>query len=195
MNQNAFMKVDKATFYDFVTRHDDQRFEYEGGYIVQQMTGGTWSHGNIARNFLLILHGQLDRSRWTVQQDRGVDTDVTVRYPDIVVEPIGAPPDSLSTTVPALIVEVLSPSSTARDLKRKPPEYMGLPSLVAYIVASQDAPAVVAWVRSADGQFPAEPAEISGLDATLDVPALGLNLPLSEIFAGLTFPTAGEADS
>jgi hypothetical protein len=69
---------------------------------------------------------------------------------------------------------------------------MGLASLVAYIVASQDAPAVLVWLRDGHGDFPAEPNEVAGLDATVVVPALGLVLPLSEIFAGLDFNAAGE---
>ncbi|MDX2290305.1 MAG: hypothetical protein NW217_15990 [Hyphomicrobiaceae bacterium] len=138
MNSPAFMKVDKATFYDFVARHDDQRFEYEGGYIVQQMTGGTLSHGKIVRNLLTMLTRQL-------------------------------------------------------DLRRKPPEYMALPSLVAYVVASQDAPALLAWVRDADGTFPAEPAEFSDDEASLSVPTLGVGLALKEIFAGITFSRETES--
>ena len=185
MNQKAFIKVDKATFYDFVSKHDDERFEYEDGYIVQQMTGGTRKHGRLAVRFLDALRAGLDPSQFEVLPDRGVETVTTIRYPDVVVEPAAEIDTSLATLRPALIVEVLSPSSTARDLEHKPVEYTALASLVAYIVASQDDVACLMWVRGPSGEFAAEPIEVAGADATLRIPELNMSLSLSDIYRGI----------
>ena len=185
MNQKAFIKVDKATFYDFVAKHDDERFEYEDGYIVQQMTGGTRKHGRLAVRFLDALRTGLDPSLYEVLPERGVETATTIRYPDVVVEPAAEIDTSLATLRPTLIVEVLSPSSTARDLEHKPAEYTALDSLVAYIVASQDDVACLLWVRGPSGAFAAEPIEFAGLDATLRIPKLNLSIPLSDIYRGI----------
>lgn len=185
MNQKAFIKVDKATFYDFVTKHDDERFEYEDGYIVQQMTGGTRKHGRLAARFYDLLRRGLDPARYEVLLDRGVDTETTIRYPDVVVEPASEADSSLSTACPALIVEILSPSSTARDLNRKPSEYKSLDSLTAYIVASQEEVACLIWSRDPSGVFVPEPVEVSGQGAEIRVPQLSLVIPLADLYRGI----------
>ncbi len=186
MNQLAQFKVDKATFYQFVMTHRDERYEFEDGFIVQQMTGGTFDHGRIASRFIGILLAQLDLSKWEILGERGVDTGSTVRYPDVVVEPTGADGKSLSTDRPALIVEILSPSSIARDLTRKPADYMAMPSLQAYIVASQDEQLCLVWARDVTGLFPDEPGSFGPNDA-VDIEGLNLSVPISDIYRDIIF--------
>ena len=187
---NAFAKIDKEAFYRFVAGRRDGRYEYVRGRIVQQMTGGTRNHGLVARRFTDLILAQLDEARWTVLPDRGVDTPRTIRYPEIVVEPADEPGDSLSTLRPVLIVEVLSPSTTAEDLDVKPEEYLSLKSLDAYIVASQDETACLLWARGADGLFPAEPVEFEGIDAVIQIRGrwLALDLPLASVYRGIAEP-------
>jgi len=190
MNVSAYLKVDKAAFFDFVSRQAEGRFEYEEGRIVQQMTGGTRRHAVIAQRLVSLLERQLDAAAWLVTgHNRGVDTGPTVRYPDVVVEPASGTWDDLSTAAPALLAEVLSPSTHQLDMNVKPAEYMSLPSLKAYIVASQDAPQCWLWLRGLDGRFPELPQE-AGRDGTIAVAALGLAIPLAEVYRGLA-PAAG----
>ena len=118
-------------------------------------------------------------------QGRGVDTPKTIRYPDIVVEAAGAAGKGLSTDQPRVIVEVLSPSTQELDLNTKPPEYMSLASLEVYIVASQDQPHFWVWLRGPDRQFAELPAEVGGVDRVIDVAALGVSLPLADIYRGI----------
>jgi hypothetical protein len=49
MNITAPLKVTKAEFYEFVQAQAEGRFEWERGRIVQQMTGGTFDHTQIAQ--------------------------------------------------------------------------------------------------------------------------------------------------
>ena len=187
MTASAFLKIDKAAFHDFIQRQKEGRYEYVRGRIVQQMTGGTRDHVLIARRFTRILEDQLDASRWVVLPDRGVETHVTIRHPELVVEPVDEPGKSLSTKNPRIIVEVLSPSTSATDLDEKPAEYLVLASLDAYIVASQDEPACLVWARGSDGRFPPEPVEVSGQDAVIEVMCSGqrVTLPLAEVYRGI----------
>jgi Uma2 family endonuclease len=184
---NAFAKIDKETFYRFMAHRREGRYEFVRGRIVQQMTGGTRRHALIARRLTRMIEDQLDAKCWTVLPDRGVDTSVTVRYPDIVVEPASEPEESLSTLGPALIIEVLSQSTTEVDLVAKPQEYLSLPTLAAYVVASQDEPACLVWARRADGSLPEEPSEVRGPGAVVSVRARGLTLalPLEDAYRGL----------
>jgi Uma2 family endonuclease len=185
MSAQAFIKVDKATFLKFVAANDDARYEYEQGRIVQQMTGGTQRHGRIAGRFYSLIGQQVDPRTWVTMFERGVETPVTIRFADVLIEPATELGDSLVTTNPALIVEVLSPSSTARDLDAKPSEYLGLASVQAYIVASQDEPACLVWLRGADGAFPAEPVEIKGQAGMIRVAQLSVEIALADVYRGI----------
>lgn len=188
MSAPALIKVDKATFYRFIANApDNERYEYVDGRIVQQQPGGTLEHASIAKRFAHVIERQLDETSWIVLSgsDRGVDTKKTIRFPDVVVEPTGASPDSVATDKPALLIEVLSPSSGDRDLTTKPGEYMSILSLQIYIVASQSAAECLVWLRNADGAFPTDGVLISGRDQAIEVPQLGLAIPLAEVYRGV----------
>lgn len=184
---NAFARIDKDAFFRFVASRPQERYEYVRGRIVQQMTGGTRNHGGIARRITRQLEDQVDGSRWWVLNDRGVDTSETVRYPDVVVEPHDEPGNSVTTKRCVLIVEVLSQSTAATDLDAKPGEYMSLATLDAYLVASQDEPAVLVWRRGADGRFAVDPIEYVGLDEKVELATAAgrIVLRLEEIYRGI----------
>ena len=116
MNARVFIPVDKATFYRFIAREPEERYEFERGRIVQQMAGGTRNHFKIAGRIRTLLVQQLDPAKWEALHERGVETADSVRFADVVVEPASEPGNSVSTLRPAVIVEVLSPSSLDRDL-------------------------------------------------------------------------------
>lgn len=186
MNVRAHIKVDKTAFFRFVERQAEGRFGYVEGRIVQQMTGGTRRHAVIAQRFISILERQLGSAKWLVTgYTRGVDTGGTVRYADVVVEPASDAWDDLSTDAPSLLVEVLSPSTQHLDLNVKPPEYLRLRSLDAYVVASQDEACCWMWRRSGDKSFPEMPEEISGPAGSIDVPSRALSISLDEIYRGI----------
>lgn len=193
MTAQTFIKVDKATFYRFMAQEPEGRYEYVRGRIMQQQAGGSLRHSRIGARFHLHLSRFLDDSRYVILEQRGVDTPETIRYPDVVVEAVGAPDDSRATTEPILIVEALSPTSEDRDLFVKPAEYLALPSLAAYIVASQDEPACVVWVRDQNGQFPRDGIDVKGLSQSIEIPSLGVTIALDDIYRGL-FNTAAPAD-
>lgn len=184
MNSPTFLRVDKATFYKFISGPHEGRYEYQRGYIVQQMPGATVSHARIGLNVSVALLRDLDRTQWVVAPELGVETADTIRYPDVVVLNATVAGTARATTSPVLIVEVLSPSTIHLDLQDKPSEYLSLPSLAAYIVLSQHDVAALAWVRGSDRLFPAAPTEY-GVGCKIDVPALGLAIALDDIYAGI----------
>lgn len=92
----------------------------------------------------------------------------------------------MSTATPLLIVEVLSPFSTGLDFTVKLAEYLSLDALEAYIVASQDEPIVWVWQRSeANREFVSRPVEVCGRQTVIELEALGILLPLSDIYRGV----------
>jgi Uma2 family endonuclease len=187
MNASAFSKFDKAAFFKVVeAANDDQRFEFVRGRILQQQKGNTRGHVLVATEFLMSLARQLDETEFDVLGPGfAVETDETVRYPDVLVVPSNLAGDAMATRVTPLIVEVLSPTSVDRDLCVKPAEYLSIPSLQAYIVASQDEPACLVWQRGADGTFPAEPVEIKGQAGVIRVAQLSVEIALADVYRGI----------
>jgi Uma2 family endonuclease len=192
MNARVFIPVDKAAFYRFIATGPEGRYEFEGGRIVQQMTGGTLRHGRIATRILRTIEDQIDGASWQVTPERGVETLKTVRYGDVVMEPVTSDPVSLSTREPVLIVEVLSPSTIRIDLDVKSSEYLSLSSLQAYIVAGQTEAACLAWIRGADGAFGATPVEYAAGEVIV-VPSLGVSISVADIYAGIDISTQDTA--
>lgn len=196
MNAPLDLTMDKATFLRWAERQEG-RYELEGGRVVQQMTGGTLRHSDLSSAIVSALGQQLDRTIWAITIDGpgidlvGANGKPFVRYPDVVVRRQGDPATALSIATPTVIFEVLSPSSVTLDLVVKPAEYMSLASLEAYIVASQDEPRVTIWERAVGGErtFPRLPIELDKGDDVIGIAALGLAVPLAELYRGiLDFP-------
>jgi len=96
--------------------------------------------------------------------------------------PSGEAPRDLIATAPALIAEVLSPSTERVDLADKATEYLQLESLAAYLVFAQDEMKSWVWVRSLDGFSPG-PQIYAATHAVIPIAALGIELSLAEIYA------------
>jgi Uma2 family endonuclease len=160
------------------------RYELAGSRVVM-MTGGSRGHATIVRQLARALEKRLDAGQWAVlTSDFGVDVGPsTVRYPDVVVDVAGGALRDLTATAPAIIAEVISPSSEKEDLGAKAEEYLRLPSLSAYFVLSQDEPKTRVWLRGTRG-FPQKPKVIKGLDGIIDIASLSVAVPLKEIYAG-----------
>lgn len=182
MNEPMNLVLDKSAFLRWAEGREGH-FELKGNRVVM-MTGGTRNHARITSQIAVALSARLDLDRWAVTTaDLAVEIGEDVRYPDVLVEARDAEGDALSTTRPILVVEVLSPSSLALDLNVKAREYMSLESLECYIVAAQDEPRVWVWQRTGpDRRFPDTPQEIVGREASIAVPALGIEIQLADVY-------------
>ena len=74
--------------------------------------------------------------------------------------------------------EVLSPSTANHDLRWKRRAYTALPSLQYHIIIAQDDVEVFVYDRASDFSE----RRIASLDASPDLPALGISLPLRKIY-------------
>jgi Uma2 family endonuclease len=189
MNVQLDLRMDKSEFLTWVQAHEG-RYELAGSRVVM-MTGGSRGQPMLVRRIAAALEKRLDANRWTVlTSDFGVDLGAsTVRYPDVVVDVAGGRFKDLTATAPAVIAEVLSPSSVTDDLGPKAGEYVRLPSLSAYLVLAQDQPKASVWVRDGGG-FPPQPKVIES-DAVIEIASLGIDLPLAEVYAGLAYQQLG----
>jgi len=185
MNVQLPTHMDKAAFLAWAEGREE-RYELVEGRVVM-MTRPRRAHAIIVRNLLLALHGRLDSRRWTVIAEFGLDAGPrTLRFPDIVVDRVGGGPDDRWATGPVLLAEVLSRSSARTDLEDKSREMLQIPTLEAYPVFAQREAKAWLWSREARS-FAAKPREIVGRSEAVHVLALGINLPLSEVYAGVTF--------
>jgi Uma2 family endonuclease len=178
------MTVDE--FYEFTDRRpDEEKWELIGGEPILNAAPSPL-HQWIVRNVLVALTLQ-ERERsasWAVLPSLGVRVSETNRpEPDLVILPRTAASFDLQgrDRSDALVAfEVLSPSTEDRDLRWKRASYTSLASLTHYVVIAQDAVEVVVFAR--DNGFAEK--RLRSLNGSVDVPALGISLPLAEIYRG-----------
>ena len=183
MNVRPNLPMSKAAFIEW-SAAEEERCELVAGRVVM-MPRPSRAHGMIVMNLAFLLRTKLDPKQWDVIAEFGLDAGPeTLRYPDIVVDRAGGSGKSYTASAPALLAEVLSPSSAEIDLGDKAAEYLQIPSLLAYMVFSQDEAKAWVWTR-ASTHFTPGPVVISGADAIVRIAALELELPMADIYAGI----------
>jgi Uma2 family endonuclease len=182
MNIQPNLRMSKAAFIEW-SAGEEERCELVGGRVVM-MPRPSLAHGMIIMNLAQLLRAQLDPKQWVVVAEFGADTGPeTLRYPDVVVDRAAGSRKRYVANVPILLAEVLSPSSVETDLGDKPVEYMQIPSLLAYIVLSQDEPK--AWLHwGPAAKLALGPTLITGEEAVIRIDVLELTLPMTGIYAG-----------
>jgi Uma2 family endonuclease len=184
MNVHLPAQFDKEAFLAWANKHEE-RYELVDGRVVM-MTGASLDHGRIVGNLYFSVRSRLE-SRWEVVADFGLDAGPrTLRYPDILVHRAGREGTNFTTNEPVFLAEVLSPSSEALDLGDKAAEYLRLPSLQAYLVLAQSEAKAWLWQRS-DSTFAPGPTVIAGIEQSIKIAALSVDLPLSEIYHTIVF--------
>jgi Uma2 family endonuclease len=165
------------------TRPDNEKWELiDGEPILNASPSGL--HQTIVFNLAVIL-GSIQREKpqsWEASPGIGVRlSDTSLPEPDLFIRPAGTArrePYSRETQDVLVAFEILSPSTADRDLRWKRTAYTSLPSLTPYIVVAQDAVDVVVFAREtgfAERHY-------RSLADTLELSALGISLPLSEIY-------------
>jgi Uma2 family endonuclease len=185
-------RIAAMTVEDFLaftdSRPDDERWELIGGEPVLNASPACL-HQYIVRNLLLALarFETENRPAWCVIPGIGVKvSDVALPVPDLLVRPRDDLAGSVCDDAVAAF-EVLSPSTADRDLRWKRRAYTGLPTLSHYVVVAQDRVEVVAYDR--DRGFGER--RLEALDAILPLPALGIALPLADIYENTPLGKSG----
>jgi Uma2 family endonuclease len=172
-------------------RTSEERLEFWDGEVFC-MSGGSEAHDEIESNLIAFLKPQL-RTRgcrvFTAEMRIKVPSAPPYRYGDFSAlcgeaefEEIGG----VATLVnPQLIVEVLSPSTEAYDRGDKFSHYKSIPTLREYLLVAQHRPHVTHLFKQDDGNW--IHTEANDLDSTLKLGSLGCDLPVSEIYQGVSF--------
>ena len=172
------------TVESFLAWEDRQEGKYEfDGFEIIEMTGGTIAHQRIAFNLcvtLMRLAG--DRPLMPLMEMR-LRAETRVRYPDVAL--CAGPLDQTTRTLTdaLAIFEVLSADTATTDRVQKLIDYAVLPSLRCYVLLEQTAIAATRFVREPGGPWIATPHT----DGALVLPGLDIEIPLAELYQGLTF--------
>ena len=154
--------------------------------VMYPMPGAGLEHitivGNLSGEIRNQLKGRPARVLSVVMRV-AVDLNEFYTYPDVFVF-VGRPIllDETHDTLlnPTVIIEVLSPSTQADDRGPKFERYKRLDTLREYVLVAQDRADVERHSRG-DGEW--SPTVFDGLDATLRLESLGVDIPLREIYA------------
>jgi Uma2 family endonuclease len=179
----------KEDFLAWVAQREE-RYEFAGGRAVM-MVRTTWNHGLVAGNLFLGLKSRLNRQQYdAIPEGFAVHIGNTVRFPDVIVHPVPMHARALQAIAPIMIAEVLSPGTLHIDFGDKRSEYLSLPTLQAYVILSPDEPQIWLWQRQGV-DFPSEPELIEGTDKQLGLAAFAFEIPLAEIYQGVSQNVTG----
>jgi Uma2 family endonuclease len=169
-------------------RRQEMRWEFDGIRPVA-MNGGSVAHSEIATNLVEALRRRLRGGPCRAfRGDLKIVVKGRVRYPDAVVTCSPVASDSDIVPEPVVVFEVLSPSTAGVDRIAKNADYRATPSIRQYVMLEQAR--VAATVFGRDGADWAGHLLTGETDLTF--PALGISLPLAELYGGVTL--TGEDD-
>ena len=153
------------------------------------MPGGTRGHGQIAANILFALISRLDGSPCTaLGSDAGVETvNDAVRYPDVMVTYTYSDRKVRKMPNPVVVFEVISDSSARDDRIIKPNEYHAVPSIKRYVIVEQDSIGMMVFSRTGTETWNAISLKE---DDVLEIPELGIEVPIVEFYRRLNFVSA-----
>jgi Uma2 family endonuclease len=164
------------------TRPDEEKWELIDGEPIMNASA-SFLHQLIVKN-LVIEMARLEAAAdppWISIPGIGVRiSDVNVPVPDVLVRP-KTPVSGSECDDMIVAFEVLSPSTGYRDLRWKRRAYSSLPTLQHYVIVAQDAVEVLSYART-DGFLE---RRFERLDLDLDLPSIGISLPLAKIYANI----------
>ena len=181
------------TLEEFLAWEERQELRYEfDGFAPVAMTGGTDAHeaiGDVLRSLLR------ERLRGSPCRVRGPTLKIEVmgriRYPDAFAYCNPVPRETTLIRDPVVVFEVVSASSSRTDRIVKLREYQATPSIRRYVILEQDSIAATVFARSG-ADWTARALTDGDM---LDLPEIGITLPLTDSYADLDLPVPDDAGS
>ena len=193
------LPVTKLTVEEYLAldRASDSRLEYYDGEVFP-MQAGTMAHSLLIANASLCLGERLRRTpcRVATASLRVRVTPAKFVYPDALVfcgNPLLTDEQADTITNPKVIIEVLSPSTGGFDYSNKLAFYRNLASFEEYLLISQDRPHVDVFRKGPDGRWILNP--YTGLDTTIVVESLGIQIPMAELYDRIDFPDTADVSA
>jgi Uma2 family endonuclease len=185
----------RYTVADYLRMEQDseQKHEYRDGEVLC-MAGGTANHSLIIVNILAELRNRLKGKRCRPYDSNlrvGIPRTVLYTYPDVSVfcgdlQPDPTDRSGQTVTNPRVIIEVLSESTEGYDRGEKFNRYRQIDSLEEYVLVAQNEPSIQIFLRQSGGAWLFTP--VAGMEAVAKLRSIDVELPLSEVYAGVEFP-------
>jgi Uma2 family endonuclease len=181
----------QMTVDEFLAWENRQELRYEfDGYAPVAMTGGTLEQGLIQANLLTALSNRLRGGPCKVVGSHvKVSVAGSIRYPDAYVYCSEHPRGTLVVPDPVVVFEIISPSTATTDRIDKNREYRDTPSIQRYVMLEQNRQAATVFDRVSGDWI----GHLMEGDAVLSMPEIGVDLPLAELYDGVTFPDPAAA--
>jgi Uma2 family endonuclease len=165
------------------TRPDGERWELIEGVAILNASPTNF-HQIIANNigYALAAWKTNHDVPWVPMLGMGTRVPVSPRslpQPDIqVLSTVPTGEASRETKDGLVLFEVISKSNTRTDQAWRLKAYTSIPNCQHYVALAQDKPVVTRYDRTSSWR----PTAIAGINATLELPALGVAIPLSLIY-------------
>ena len=180
------------TLAEFLECEERQELRHEfDGFQTVAMTGRTVAHGIISTNLAALLVTRL-RGKPCRAHGSNLKIEVmgSIRYPDAFISCTPASPSSTVLTKPVVIFEVLSRSTACIDCVTKNREYAATASVRRYVMLEQGEIAATMFERVGDDWA----GHMLPASAIIDMPEIGIEIPLVELYEGLDFLQGSDAD-
>lgn len=185
------MKLTPDEYLAFERTQTDARHEYLNG-AVTMVAGASLEHNRIVANLVATMHAQMrGRPCDVFSSDMRVHISATglYTYPDIAAlcgEPRLEGDASDILLNPAVIMEVLSPSTEAYDRSSKFDHYRSIESLQTYVLLAQDRWQIELFQRQERGDWLL--SVVKGADARVGLSAIGCELVLADVYERALLP-------
>ena len=172
------------------------RHEYMDG-VMYARAGASEEHHGVELNLITALHSGLRGKpcqsctpNMKLKVTSPATGEVEFVYPDSMVccDPTdrGIADGHAFRERPSVIFEISSPSTRLKDALGKRTAYLAIPTVTAYIRLEQDRAEAVIDRRV--GEVWRE-EKVTGVDGIIDLPAIGIQLPLAALYEGMDFRT------
>lgn len=187
----ANSQLRKITIEEYLDWEPQQncRYEYVNGEVFA-MTGGTIPHNDIALNLYRTLYSHLRPKgcRINVADVKlQVSTNSPYYYPDVIVSCDSRDLNARKfIQYPKLIVEVLSPSTEAKDRGEKFSYYRTIPTLQEYILIESEKIGVECYRRGEGRMWLYYPYTVGD---TITIESIEFSCAIDLLYEGVTFET------
>jgi len=184
ISEDEYLAIDRAAEF---------RSEFLDGEMIA-MSGGSIRHAQLQANLLGELFAAIrgsDCRMYTSDFRVRVSKTRMYAYPDASVvcgKPVLADERQDILLNPAVIFEILSPSTEKYDRGVKFQNYRTIDSLMDYILVAQDAVRVEHYTRGDDNTWTLRDHQT--LEEELKIVSIGVSLPLSRIYDRVELPPA-----
>ncbi|WP_018621702.1 Uma2 family endonuclease [Spirosoma luteum] len=177
------------TFDEYVALEQAEgiRYEYWDGEVIAT-DGATKRHNILVQSLSRLLYPYARKKGCQVFAEnvrQKLKTGERYVYPGIIYtcDPADLENDmGVWVNSPSLLIEVGSNATQSNDFHEKRPHYTKIPSLLYYLLVSQTEYRIEVFERNVDFW---KYRITEGVEAIVDLPLLGMNLPLADVYEGI----------